>query len=96
MGGEKEKLLCCSVDEAKPCRVPLAKPDWVEVWKRLWSGVEALCGNGDPLTWGFVPFQVVVLVTVGFVWVFFRFFGKVNMPGLKLTESKCLCLQSVI
>lgn len=57
------------------------------------AGVQALCDTVIPLSRGFIPCQVVVLVSVGFT----RFFckGEVNTPCLKLTKSKRLCLQSV-
>lgn len=59
-------------------------------------GVQALCGTIIPLSRGFIPCQVVVLVSVGFTRFFFFFCkGEVNTPCLKLAKSKRLRLQSV-
>lgn len=64
--GEKEKLLCCfPADKIKHCQALPGKPKQSSGTSFALE-LELSAAPGFPLPWGFVLFQVVVLVTVGF------------------------------
>lgn len=94
--GQRKRSCFAVLLRSKPSIAMLHLQSQNQRWSAAGFALElGLCSTRDPVIRGFIPFQVVVLVTVGFFSYIFCCKAELNTPCLKLTKQERFCLQSV-